>query len=431
MLGWGRRQPYGGSKKAVAPGTVSGMNRSPKQTWWSEGWGGCGHGVDLTVLLLVMLHLAVTLPLAFILNIWVDEAYSLHTTSGSLTEAFAKSIVFEQQAPAYFLLLDLWRTIDPSAVFARLLSVLCTASTLVVAARISQRLFPGWSPAWMVAFLAFNPTIVWAAVEARVYPMAILAATLVLFAFGATVCNDTAQRRSPIVLALAGGLALYTQYYLGFLLAALGLGLVIATPVQSVRRYAAAMAGVAVVCLPIAFWLPSQLDALSGASSEVFDMREAAGFWLHVMSSTVIPGYELLGRLVPPESYRAAVWIVRLGLTVAVVALLIASRGLGRLLRESSVIIVWVALLAGAACFSGLGLLADASLVSAPRHWSFLSVLGAPAFMSLAWATGRRKLMARFPRVGIVLDAVVLVDVYRPLAKEGDSIAGGGVSCGS
>jgi hypothetical protein len=41
--------------------------------------------------------------------------------------------------------------------------------------------------------------------------------------------------------------------------------------------------------------------------------------------------------------------------------------------------------------------------------------------MSLAWATGRPKLMAAFLGLSVALNAVVLVDFYRPLAKEGDA----------
>jgi hypothetical protein len=69
----------------------------------------------------IVLHTAITIPLAFALNIWVDECYSLFSTSGTLAEAYANSIDFERQAPGYFVVLKLWRCINPSPAFARLL----------------------------------------------------------------------------------------------------------------------------------------------------------------------------------------------------------------------------------------------------------------------------------------------------------------------
>jgi hypothetical protein len=59
--------------------------------------------------------------------IWEDEAYSLNTTSHNLFEVVKFSYNFEGQPPFYFLLLAVWRKINSSIFFARLLSVILIA----------------------------------------------------------------------------------------------------------------------------------------------------------------------------------------------------------------------------------------------------------------------------------------------------------------
>src|SRR5665647_3232622 len=62
--------------------------------------------------------------LSYKLNIWEDEAYSLHTTSKNLATVIRESYDFEGQPPFYFLLLAIWRHINSGIFFARLLSLI-------------------------------------------------------------------------------------------------------------------------------------------------------------------------------------------------------------------------------------------------------------------------------------------------------------------
>jgi hypothetical protein len=66
----------------------------------------------LGVSAVIIFHLLIALPLAYILNIWVDEASSLYTTENGLLQAFRNVFADEKQAPLYFLLLSLWREIN-------------------------------------------------------------------------------------------------------------------------------------------------------------------------------------------------------------------------------------------------------------------------------------------------------------------------------
>ena len=58
---------------------------------------------------LLAVHLGLTLPLAWKLNLWIDEASSLATSGKTLLFAVRQAFSYELQAPLYFALLNLWR----------------------------------------------------------------------------------------------------------------------------------------------------------------------------------------------------------------------------------------------------------------------------------------------------------------------------------
>ena len=91
------------------------------------------------VWLLVALYLVVTAWLSLELNVWRDEMYSLHSSSGSVARAAWRAVEFELQPPVYFAVLAAWRSIDDSIFFARLLSSLFGAATIVTGAVFARR----------------------------------------------------------------------------------------------------------------------------------------------------------------------------------------------------------------------------------------------------------------------------------------------------
>ena len=81
------------------------------------------------VWLLIVCHLLIALPLAWYLNIWSDEASSLYSTE-SVAGAFQNAATIERQAPLYFWLLSLWRALNGSIFFARLLSIVFSVAAI-------------------------------------------------------------------------------------------------------------------------------------------------------------------------------------------------------------------------------------------------------------------------------------------------------------
>ena len=61
----------------------------------------------LPLALVVLLHLALVIPLAAILNIWIDEAYTLQSTGAGLAHAVQRALNFELQPPLYYVALDI------------------------------------------------------------------------------------------------------------------------------------------------------------------------------------------------------------------------------------------------------------------------------------------------------------------------------------
>lgn len=177
------------------------------------------HRISLTTAA-VLLNLAITLPLAYILNIWQDEAYTLHTTAAGFEYALRQSIVFEQNAPLYFLIVVALRHVNESVFFLRGFSVLCAAATVSIVPPIVRRYIPVADARPIAVVVACNPFLIWAAVEMRVYAMIVLVSALLLLSFYDAFVKEKSSNWAVVGYAICVAAALYTQYYLAFIVAA-------------------------------------------------------------------------------------------------------------------------------------------------------------------------------------------------------------------
>jgi hypothetical protein len=215
----------------------------------------------LIVPVLIALHLALTLFLAYKLNIWVDEAFSLRTTERGVGYALHQALNFELQAPLYFILLSLWRKINGSIFFARLFSVACVALSIKVIASLAGRYLKNLHPAWIVAALAFNPLVIAVAVDVRLYALVLLLSALLLLTFYDGFLTETRSRRAQVCYVLLAVAALYTQYYMGFLLAANACALVCLKRWRALFEYLVGMMIVGLCFLPMLPFIRYQLSA--------------------------------------------------------------------------------------------------------------------------------------------------------------------------
>ena len=139
--------------------------------------------IDWLLLAAFAMHLAVVLPLVWLLPAYIDEVYSIRTASHSVWESLKLGVTFERQAPIYFGVLNVWCRINNSIEFARIFSVVCTLATMWVSANLSRELFVRVPSATLALLLALHPTVLFAATECRVYALEIFLVALLLNVF--------------------------------------------------------------------------------------------------------------------------------------------------------------------------------------------------------------------------------------------------------
>jgi len=364
---------------------------------------------------LLGLQLLITVPLAARLNLWVDEIYSLHTTALGPFDALARGVRFERQAPLYFGLLSLWRQIDGSTFFARLFSVLCIALSLLVVVRIARRLFPELSPVWFAAAFALHPTAIWAALEIRVYALAILLGGALTWAGLAAFFSREPRRVSLAAFVALSVTSIYTQYYLGFIVIALGVALIATRRTGALGRFALAAAAIGALCAPIAFWLPDQTSGY-GALADRFGPLGAVRFWTTVMADELVPAHRLT-HLIEPASLR---WLTRGALFALCGAIVLRLGVIERLSKRASALAVAIVVAVVALQFTAVGCVVGRHLVEAPKYWSFLCLPATLALVSAAAVTGRLDLVRVVVGLLVAANAAELFYDYRALAKPTD-----------
>ena len=209
-------------------------------------------------------NLAVTLPLAYILNIWQDEAFTLQTTGHGFAYAFHQALAFEQNAPLYFVFLSALRHLGSSIFFLRLPSVLCIALAVVLVPELARRYIPAIDAGLVTLVAAWNPFMIWAAVEMRVYALIIALSALLLLTFFDAFLAREPSKTSAVAYAVCCILALYTQYYLGFLIAAQALTLVLIQR-RAIGRFALCAGAGVLAFAPMLAIVPAQVENFKSA----------------------------------------------------------------------------------------------------------------------------------------------------------------------
>jgi hypothetical protein len=223
------------------------------------------------------------------LNIWIDEAYTLQSTGGGVFRATERALQFELQPPLYFVVLALWRTINDSLFFARLLSALSTAATVWLAGGLAGRFLPGIPSALFAALVAFNPLTVYAAVEARFYAPSLLICALLLRFFYDGYVRPTGVRGARRAYVTVAVIALYTHYFTGFLLVGGAVALLATRRRIALFDYLGGMVVTALLFAPLAVSTTRQVASVAAAGvsqppSLVDAIRQVWGtFWRQVL----------------------------------------------------------------------------------------------------------------------------------------------------
>jgi hypothetical protein len=270
-------------------------------------------------LLLIAVHLAVALPLAYVLNIWVDEASSLYTTQNGFLQAFRHAMADELQAPLYFWLLSIWRDVNNSIFFARLFSVLCSVLAIKAAFDAVRRFLPAPARVFAVVIFALHPLLFWASAEIRGYALVILLSALLLRFFYDAYLAEEPALASKFLYILIAAIALYTNYFLGFMLVGNFCALLVLRRFRQAAHYLGHMIIVAVLFSPLLYALIAQFAARNEMGDRSF-FEALRTVWQHIQT------FLLPVNIFVEENSAAAIlrlWIFRVGAMGIFICLLI------------------------------------------------------------------------------------------------------------
>jgi MFS family permease len=269
---------------------------------------------------MICLHLLIATPLAYVLNIWSDEGSTLHTTQFGFLRALQNAATDERQAPLYFWIMSLWRTINGSIFFARVFSIICCVSAIWLFARLVRRFLDQRPALLATAFFSLHPILIWASAEIRVYSLVILMSVGILNVFLDAFFLENGEVRSRrnvrivfLVLAIIG---LYTNYYLGFLLAGCFAALLTARKWRTSRDYFLLMSLAGLAFLPQILTVRSQFIVNTATfkedSSIIDNLRR---LWSHML--TFILPADIVRQTETPPASIVRLWMVRAGVVIA------------------------------------------------------------------------------------------------------------------
>jgi 4-amino-4-deoxy-L-arabinose transferase-like glycosyltransferase len=348
--------------------------------------------------------LAITLPLAAVLNIWQDEAYTLDTTGRGFAYAFHQAIGFEQNAPLYFVFMTFWRHFGNGIFYLRLPSVLCVALTVALVPAIARRYFPRENPLPITAVVACNPFVIWAGVEMRVYAFVILLSALLLLAFYDAFAKERPGIWPAIGYAACVAAALYTQYYMAFLIAGQGIAVAIYYR-RALARFVFAVAAGALSFVPMIALLPGQVQNFKDGFAAPSLLRALVGL-LGILLRYVLP--------LPLVHSKLA--YAGIGAALAL-ALLVTRPRLSRSGNASVLVTTLCATVLFAAGTFAFG------VHVLDRHAASLylpSTLSVFALFSFLTASVERRAAVAWSCAAVVLSLLTLGRTYGALAKPGD-----------
>lgn len=368
------------------------------------------------LLIILGLFLVITLYLSFRLNIWEDEYYSLTTTSKGIGYAFSHALSFENQPPVYFVLLNIWRIFGSSPFVARLFSILCILITIFVVLKITEIIRPEINSKWILPLFVFNPFIIWASVEIRVYALVILLSSVLIYNFYLGYLSDNPSRKNRIFYIILSIISLYTQYYLGFLLVVNAGVLLIFRQWKYFRQYIIDMI---LPLLSLLFLLPYILTQFNSQiiwmTSTIDKVTHLSFFQRIIFIIKRLENYVVPGNL-PLITYNKLLFL--LFILFVTLNWKHIPKIISFLVSKRSFTFIIVILLSITLFF--LINFVDGPENLRPRHTAFLFVPLALSFFLLISYKNNKKILILWTSVFIIIYSIDLYKVYSPMKKIND-----------
>jgi len=267
------------------------------------------------IFLVILLHISVAIPLGLYVDIWVDEAFTLNTTSKNLSYAVNQAINFEEQPPFYFIVIHFWRNINGSLFFGRLFSTLCIVATIVILSIFCCKIFDGKNILWFISLFALNPYTIYYSIELRCYALVILISSALILLFYNGYLSEHNSYKSRIFYVILAIIGLYTQYYIGYLLLAHAILLLVRKDWTGFKIYLISMVLVAIAFLPAIGFIRSQLST-NVSPSPPYNIFESIERFLSLLVDDMLIAF----RYFPPSWLYPLLfrWVVRLTVLSAV-----------------------------------------------------------------------------------------------------------------
>ena len=192
-------------------------------------------------------------------SLWADEGWTIAASAEPTPlRVITEWVSIDVHPPLFFMELNLWRLFTGDTIFEmRYFSVLVSLLGVAVAYRLGKRYFGVRTGLLTALFIALHDLVRVLTQEVRHYPQQILLTTLALWAYWGFWQRPTRGRM--IVFVLSGAAMLYTHYWGGLVLLALGLHALI-TRREYLGRMVMGFVGIGLLYLP---WLPALVNQIT------------------------------------------------------------------------------------------------------------------------------------------------------------------------
>ena len=369
------------------------------------------------LLLIILLHLLITIPLAYLLNTWYDEASTLITSSQTISFAVHRSIKFELQPPFYYIILNIWRQLNSSYFFARLLSIIFSSGSIFISYKFIKKYLKIEKPGYATFLIAINPFLVYYAVEIRPYAMLIFLSVALIYLMYEVYFSDSKPIIARILYILLSLISLHTQYYMGFILAAIGFSIFIYGGWKKFKTY---LIDMIFPLLSLSAVIPF-LHAISRLITVYSEIHKLSILSVIEFFNARIASYLFAINYLPIIFSRYAVWLF-LFLTVLIFLFSIKGRTkeLIRILKlkeyaSLQITIIILMFLIIVVTIAGRDMLAlrHTAVMFAPLIFTFISFI---------YLTTKKKFLIFWFSFICILYVAALVYTFAPMSKEGDSI---------
>ena len=150
---------------------------------------------------------------AFYCSMLWDEGYTLKTSLFPIADITKIAIGFEGQAPLYYLILGIWRTINDSFFFARLFSILLTSISTFFIFKICKLNLSTRSSYLCVLLFILNPFTWFIGINLRYYALLLLFSLVVYYLFYQIFILGKVSIARLSLFSFVTTLGLLVQYY--------------------------------------------------------------------------------------------------------------------------------------------------------------------------------------------------------------------------